>query len=165
MAETWACIAEWSVYRCVNVEQESSLFFLKHFCYTKKILEIGVASAVINYNYGLRGFNKLFAALGIPPGYYGLWILAERFYVSEKYVQKVFTRTETGKKKDQRHVERSKLTRKTKKKRGESCIREILIVSKHFKLCVLFSQNSDFRFPQKQNIDISRTRQPIVFKF
>jgi len=35
---------------------------------TKKILEMGVASAVINYNDGLRGFQRVFTQLQIPPG-------------------------------------------------------------------------------------------------
>ena len=37
---------------------------------TKKVLDIGVASAVINYNDGLRGFENLFSFLKVPFGCY-----------------------------------------------------------------------------------------------
>jgi len=43
---------------------------------TRKVLDIGVASAVINYNDGLGGIRKVFDRLGLSPGSYmisGSW--------------------------------------------------------------------------------------------
>jgi len=43
---------------------------------TRKVLDIGVDSAVINYNDGLVGIRRVFDGLGLSPGSYmisGLW--------------------------------------------------------------------------------------------
>ena len=94
----------------------------KNIFVTKKILDIGVASAVINYNDGLRGFNRIFAALGIPPGSFmacGSW---KKDFTRVKNMSKKSTLEQKLKRRKIRGIRKGYIDKENEKEGGKSYV-------------------------------------------